>query len=80
MLGSIPGPQDHDPTRRQPLKGLSHPGAPELKTFNEILENSLRQIGHVMRWLVEKIMSSQATLWEMFLAKSLPTSNLLNYL
>ena len=32
--GWIPGPQDHDLSRRQPLNGLSHPGA----TKNKILK------------------------------------------
>ena len=28
MWGSIPGPRDHDQSRRQTLNQLSHPGAP----------------------------------------------------
>jgi len=39
MWGSIPGPRDHDLSRKQTLNGLNHPGAPMQSNFklNSIL-------------------------------------------
>jgi len=36
MWGSIPGPQDHDLSKRQTLDRLSHPGTPEDHSFKKI--------------------------------------------
>jgi len=35
MQGSNPGSQDHDPSQRQTLNWLRHPGAPNMAILNE---------------------------------------------
>ena len=48
MWGSIPGLQDHDLTRRQPLSGLSHTDAPELFLFHYFVQSlSLYKCNHL---------------------------------
>jgi len=43
MWDSIPGPRDHDLSRRQTLNHLSHPGAPNMMSFDGRLGNVFQQ-------------------------------------
>ena len=48
MRGSIPGLWDHDPSRRQTLNHLSHPGAPILPFFNHSVDNRPNKLSQMI--------------------------------
>jgi len=68
MQGWIPGPWDHDPSRRQTLHWLSHPGAPRLSSWKahivgefmvELLK-TLRRTGletKIIKWICDAHLS-----------------------